>query len=204
VIRLLMTEAALMGVLGGVGALIVARAALGALLTTMPADDAARMPFELNGTVLSFTLALSLGTSVLFGLLPAVHALRRVVASGGHPQPGRVSDLRSTTRFRTALATAQIALATALLAQAGLFITSLVNVARVELGIRREGVISFRLAPYLNGYTQERAPIPLLSARPSRSAALHTRSWASCRPHSAAFPRRRSGHRFARRSPTTD
>jgi putative ABC transport system permease protein len=156
VIRLLTTEALLLGLLGGAAALLVARATLAALMTTMPADDAARLPFELNRTILLFTLALSLGTSILFGLFPAVHAVRRI--SGTQPtQLGGLGNARSTSRVRTGLATAQIALATALLAQAGLFITSLVNVARVELGIRREGVISFRLSPYLNGYAPERA-----------------------------------------------
>ncbi len=156
VIRLLMTEAVLVGLVGGMAALIVARVAVAALLTTMPADDAARLPFELNRTILLFTLALSLGTSLLFGLFPAVHALRGM--SGRRPTPlGGLGHARSTSRVRTGLATAQIALATALLAQAGLFITSLVNVARVELGLQREGVISFRLSPYLNGYTPERA-----------------------------------------------
>jgi predicted permease len=156
VIRLLMTEACLLALLGGAAALVVSRLAVGALQTTMPADDAARIPFEINGTVLLFTVALSLGTSVLFGLLPAVHALRTVVASTA-AAPGRVSDGRSTTRLRTTLATAQIALATSLLVIAGMFITSLFNLAREELGIRREGVISFRLSPYLNGYTAARA-----------------------------------------------
>jgi predicted permease len=44
-----------------------------------------------------------------------------------------------------------------LLAVAGLFLTSLVNIGREELGLRREGLIGFRLSPYLNGYTPERA-----------------------------------------------
>jgi putative ABC transport system permease protein len=156
VIRLLMAEASLLAILGGVGALIVARVAMGALLATMPADQAARLSFELNQAVLLFTLALSVGTSVVFGLFPAVHALRHLNAHAA-AQPGRVSDSRSTRRLRTALATAQIALATSLLAVAGLFVASLFNVAGEELGIQRDGIIAFRLSPYLNGYTRDRA-----------------------------------------------
>ncbi len=75
-----------------------------------------------------------------------------------HPRAvHRTSGSRSANRFRTSLATAQIALATALLAMAGLFVVSLVNLARSELGIRREGLVTFRLSPYLNGYSPERA-----------------------------------------------
>ena len=50
----------------------------------------------------------------------------------------------------------QVSLATALLAVAGLFVVSLVNVSRADLGLRREGLATFRLSPYLNGYTPER------------------------------------------------
>jgi predicted permease len=55
--------------------------------------------------------------------------------------------------FRAALATGQIALATALLALAGLFAVSLVNIGRADLGIRRDGLVAFKLAPRGNGYS---------------------------------------------------
>jgi predicted permease len=156
VIRMLMTEAFLLGLLGSVGALAVAHLTVTSLLAIMPAEDAALLPFELNGPILLFTLGLGLGTTVLFGLLPALHALRAAVGGGATAQT-RASDTRSTTRFRTTLATVQIALATTLLVQAGLFLTSLLNVARVELGIQREGLVAFRVSPYLNGYGPDRA-----------------------------------------------
>jgi predicted permease len=53
--------------------------------------------------------------------------------------------------------TAQIALSMALLISAGLFIKSLRNVSRVELGLRPENVIVFGISPELNGYTPARA-----------------------------------------------
>jgi predicted permease len=62
-------------------------------------------------------------------------------------------------RVRTSLATAQMAMATALLAQAGLFLTSLVNIAGVELGFQHDRLVTFRLAPHTNGYSPERALI---------------------------------------------
>ena len=156
IVRLFMTEALLVGLLGGVAALLVARGAVGALLATMPADDAARLAFEVNATILLFTLALSVGASAFFGLMPAMHLLRRIQRPAGST-PGRIADTRTTSRVRTGLATAQIAMATALLAQAGLFLVSLGNVARVELGIDRAGVLGFRVSPALNGYTAERS-----------------------------------------------
>src|SRR5207253_1973434 len=56
----------------------------------------------------------------------------------------------------TILPTTQIALSMALLVAAGLFIKSLVNVSRVELGLKAENVIMFAVSPALNGYTPER------------------------------------------------
>jgi predicted permease len=158
-IRLLLVEASVLGLAGALGALAVARLTLDGLLAIMPAEDAPMLSFEINTTVLLFTLMLGLGTSVLFGLFPAVHGVRSAARGGlhGQIQTGRTSGSRSANRFRGSLATSQIALATALLALAGLFVASLVNVARVELGIRREGLVTFRLSPYLNGYSPERA-----------------------------------------------
>jgi predicted permease len=156
-VRLLLVEASMLGMLGAVGALGVAKAASVALLSIMPPDDAQSIGFELNASIVVYALAIGVGTALLFGLFPALHASRWARGSAASVQSTRVSSSRSARRFRTSLTTAQIALATALLAQAGLFITSLVNIAGAELGIEREGLITFRLAPYLNGYTPERA-----------------------------------------------
>jgi len=156
-LRLLLVEACVLGVLGSVGALVVSRITLNGLVAMMPAEDGATFAFQTNTSVLLFTVALGLVTALLFGLFPALHGVRTGIAAGIHAQSTRTSGSRSATRFRAALATAQIALATALLATAGLFVVSLVNLARSELGIQREGLVTFRLSPYLNGYSPERA-----------------------------------------------
>ena len=156
-LRLLLVEACVLGVLGSVGALVVSRITLNGLVAMMPAEDGATFAFQTNTSVLLFTVALGLVTALLFGLFPALHGVRTGIAAGIHAQSTRTSGSRSAKRFRASLATAQIALATALLATAGLFVVSLVNLARSELGIQREGLVTFRLSPYLNGYSPERA-----------------------------------------------
>ena len=70
---------------------------------------------------------------------------------------GQPSGARSASRFRTSLATAQIALSMALLVSAGLFAKSLVNVSRVQLGLKADNIIMFGISPDLNGYTPERS-----------------------------------------------
>ena len=157
VLRLLLTEACLLGVLAGGGALLVARLAVAGLLTLLPVEDGALLEFEMSGAMLLFTGALSLTASLLFGLLPALHAVRSHGSSSFGEQCGRSTSSRSASRVRASLAAAQIALATALLAQAGLFVVSLVNVARADLGIQRAGLSTFRVAPVLNGYAPPQA-----------------------------------------------
>ena len=71
--------------------------------------------------------------------------------------PGRSTATRATARLRASLAGSQVALATALLALSGLLIVSLVNLARIDLGVERAGLSLFRIAPILNGYTPHRA-----------------------------------------------
>jgi predicted permease len=70
---------------------------------------------------------------------------------------GRLSGGRAAARFRTTLVTAQIALSMALLASAGLFIKSLRNVSRVDLGIKVDNLVTFFIAPGLSGYDTTRS-----------------------------------------------
>jgi putative ABC transport system permease protein len=152
-IRLLLAEACLLGLLGGVAALAVSRGTLTWLLTLVPLEDRGALPIAIDGRVLFFTLALGLATGLAFGLAPALYGTRRGVAEAIRAGAPRASGSPAAMKTRTALATTQIALATALLATAGLFIVSLVNLARVELGIKTEGLMTFRISPYLNGYS---------------------------------------------------
>src|SRR5206468_11934957 len=72
-------------------------------------------------------------------------------------QAGQPSGARAAARFRTSLATAQIALSLALLVGAGLFTKSLMNVSRVALGLNADHVVTFGISPGLNGYDAVRS-----------------------------------------------
>ena len=164
VIRLLLTEACLLGIAGGVAGLVAARTTLQVLSAVLPPGAAVLANLEINSTLVMFTFGISLGTAALFGLFPAIHSVRAAFGrTHGVPEGsgGRVASTRGATRFRTTLATTQIALATALLGQATLLAISLGNVARADLGIERRGVVTFGLAPHLNGYEGERAQVLL-------------------------------------------
>ena len=71
-------------------------------------------------------------------------------------QAGQPAGARTAARFRTGLVVAQVALSMTLLVAAGHLVESLRNVSRVDLGLRPENVVTFRLDPGLNGYKTAR------------------------------------------------
>jgi predicted permease len=154
VVRLLLTEATLLGVLGGIGALAVGNLTIRGMLAILPSDGPVLQPV-LDTRLLAFTLAVGLLTSIAFGMFPSMHAVRAALAAGVNALGARASGSRTAARFRTSMAVTQLSLATGLLAVAGLLVVSLVNTARVDLGITREGLIAFGLSPSLNGYTPD-------------------------------------------------
>jgi predicted permease len=153
----LLLESGLLAVLGGMAGLAVARLTLSLVASLLPPDATASLQFELQPRVILFAGALSIATGFLFGLFPALHSTRPDLVSAIKAQAGQPSGARAAARFRNTLVTAQIALSMALLISAGLFIKSLINVSRVDLGLNVENVITFGVSPHLNGYTTERA-----------------------------------------------
>jgi predicted permease len=154
-VRQLLLESCLLALFGGIGGVVVARWTLDAVVSLLPADAVRTMQFDMDGTALMFAAALSVGTGLLFGLFPALHSTRPDLVSSLKGQAGQPSGARNAARFRTTLATAQIALSMALLIAAGLFTKSLFNVARVDLGLEVDDVITFGVSPPLNGYSPE-------------------------------------------------
>ena len=153
----LLTESITLAVCGGALGLLVAHGTLRVIYSLMPGEAASTIPLELDGMALFFAAVVTLATGVLFGLFPALHTSRPDLSATLKGQSGQSTSTRSAGRFRTVLATAQIALSMTLLAASGLFIKSLVNVSRVDLGLTADNVVMFGLSPELNGYTPERA-----------------------------------------------
>ncbi|MGE5245163.1 MAG: ABC transporter permease [Betaproteobacteria bacterium] len=155
-VRQLLLESCLLAVFGGVAGLVVARWTLDLIASMLPPELAANLQPHLDGTALAFAAALTIGTGLLFGLFPALHSTRPDLVSTLKGQAGQPSGARAAARFRTSLATAQIALSMALLVAAGLFTRSLVNVSRTDLGLNVDHVITFGLSPALSGYTVQK------------------------------------------------
>ena len=126
-------------------------------MALLPPDAAQTLHFALHWNVVYFAAALSLGTGLLFGLFPALQSTKPDLVTTLRAGSGKLAGVRSAARFRNSLVTVQIALSMALLVSAGLFVKSLRNVSRVNLGIKTENVVTFGLSPELNGYTHARS-----------------------------------------------
>ena len=152
----LLTEAILLALIGGVASLLVAKWTVGLINSFLPVDAAGLFSFRMDGTMLLFAAVLSLGTGIIFGLFPALHSTRPDLIAMIRANTGQ-SGARSAVRFRTTLVTVQMGLAMTLLIMASLFVKSLANVTREDLGIRPENMVTFGVSPILNGYSRPRA-----------------------------------------------
>ena len=142
---------------GGLG-LLVAAWTLQALLRAFPSDDGLRqLGVAIDPRVLAFAALVSLLAGLLFGVAPSWRAARldpaRTLRGQGR---GTTSAGREVIRLRQGLVTGQVALTLVLLVAAGLFVRSLANLGRVDLGFQPDQIIGFSVAPKLNGYSSER------------------------------------------------
>src|SRR5262249_14508389 len=153
----LLFESCVLAALGGAVGLLVARWTLGGIAAMLPADSSETLSFSLEPSVLLFATALSVATGLLFGLFPALHSTRPDLASTLKENTRSSAGTRTAARFRNALVVTQIALSMALLAAAGLFTRSLLNVSRVDLGIKIDNMVTFSISPELSGYNPERS-----------------------------------------------
>ncbi len=153
----LLTEAFLLSAAAGAASILVARWTLSLVVRFLPPEATSSMEFAIDRPAMLFAAVVSLATGLLFGLVPAIHATRPELLSVIKANTGQPSGARGAARFRSVMVTAQIALSMALLATAGLFIRSLANTARVDLGLQPDHVVTFRLSPGLNGYSNGRS-----------------------------------------------
>jgi predicted permease len=153
----LLTESLVLAACGGLAGILVSRWTLDVIFAMLPNEAAESLQVRMDGTVLLFAAAVTLGTGLLFGLFPAWHSTRPDLLSTLKGQAGQPGGGRSAKWFRASLATIQIAISMALLVCAGLFTKSLMNVSRVDLGLNVERLATFGVSPELNGYPAERS-----------------------------------------------
>jgi putative ABC transport system permease protein len=144
IVRQLITESLVLSLAAGAGGLVLAWWGSKALVALAPAGLPGLKETGIDSRVLLFTLGVSLLTSLLCGLLPALQ-VSKVDLNGALKQAATRSVTASgLTRMRGMLVTAEIALAVVLLCGAGLLTKSFVALQNVDLGFRPENVIVMR------------------------------------------------------------
>lgn len=145
-IRQLLTESLVLSLAGGTLGLFFAYWGMRSLMAMSSAGLPWAGDVTIDGTVLAFTLAVSLATSALFGLAPALQLsganLAVTLREGGR---GAASDRTSHT-IRKVLVVAEVGLALMLLAGAGLLVKSFAKLQGVDPGFRAQNVLTANIA----------------------------------------------------------
>ena len=162
-VRQLLTESVLLGLLGGVAGVAIAYGALQVVRSTNPGNIPRLEAITLDGTVLGFTLTISILTGILFGLVPAVRTVRVDLSSsmkaGGRNTQGEGGFGSSRRRLRSLLVVAEVAISLILLIGAGLLLRSFVRLQNVSPGFDPEGLISLRLGASTRQFTDREASL---------------------------------------------
>jgi predicted permease len=155
IVRQLLSESALLAVFGGGAGVLLAAWTTPLLVRLIPTPEGSlRLPAEADWRILGFSLAVSAGAALLFGLAPALLAtqvelspvLKRQSAAGA----GR-------GRFRRSLVASQIGLSLLLLIGAALFLRSIRNLTTIDPGFQTTNMVAFTVDPSLNGYPRQQS-----------------------------------------------
>ena len=172
IIRQLLIESVVLALVGGALGLCLAAWGRDLLIALSPAGSPRFQDLPLDGWVLSFSVALSFVTSLLFGLWPAWHTSRvdiqLALKSGGHGS----SDSPGARRSRDLLVIAEVALTLVLLSGAGLVLKSFANARSLGLGFDPRLLLSARIDLPEPSYSDAKKLLNFSSALMDKLSAL--------------------------------
>jgi predicted permease len=154
-VRQLLTESMMLALAGG--ALGVAFAAVASrLLLRLVSGGPEAVPLNLaiDSRMLLFTLAVTLVTALLFGTIPAMRATRLELTQSLKDRQG-AATVRGKGLLAKSLIISQVAFSLLLVVAAGLFLRSLVNLTRVDLGFDKQNVLFLHLDESSAGYKDD-------------------------------------------------
>ena len=145
--RQLLVESGVLTLAGGLLGIAVAHFAIEALVAAIPPEQARALPYlrdaGINGTVLGYTLLVTLVAGIASGLVPALRASRGDLAVTLRPTGG--SSGGAHRRLRDGLVIAELAMTVVLVTGAAMFAKSLSRLLAVDTGVRAEGVLTMMI-----------------------------------------------------------
>lgn len=194
VMRQMLTESLLLAIIGGVCGVLMAIWSLDALVTFNPDNIPRLAEVRINTTVMLFTLAVTVLTGLIFGVVPAWQAARgnlsQQLRDGGR---GALGDTKGH-RMRNMLVVAEVALSLIVLIGAGLLLKSFNHLVGVESGFNAENMLTFNLPLVEIKDPQRRASVTReVIARISQIAGVQSATGGSALPPVSA----QRGTRFA-------
>jgi predicted permease len=156
-VRQLLTESLLLATLGGAVGVLFAIWIKDSLLAVgdWGGRNLAGLEARLDLRVLGFTLAVSLLTGVVFGLVPALRATR-LNLTPALKDSGRSSTVATRSWLTRSLVVVQVSVSLLLLIGAGLLVRTLLNLQHVDPGFNESNLLLFTVEPGLIGYKDER------------------------------------------------
>ena len=152
----LLTESAL---LAGAGALL--GVGLGTALVrwaaTQPLPGLPPLSLQIDWRVLTFTLALAVASALVFGVAPIVRLFREELTAGLRGGGRGGSTSREQQRTVGAFTALQVALALMLVVGAGLMVRTLIELSRVDSGVRPHSILTFVISPPSGAYPTDTA-----------------------------------------------
>lgn len=153
VIRQLLTESLILSVMGACGGLLLAQTGASLLMRMISTPTApVQLDISPDWRVLLFTVGIAVFTTVLSGLAPALRAARAEIGTALREGAGGMTVSASRLRLSKLFVIAQVALSLALVVGAGLFLRTLLNLQRVDLGYARERLLVMRVDGTGAGY----------------------------------------------------
>jgi predicted permease len=158
IVRQLLTESVLLGLLGGIGGVFLAYCLGDVLIALLPPTP---FPIELNPQpdwrVLLFSFVVAIVSGVVFGLAPALQMARWNLTQGLRERASTAGGAVTRFNLRSMLVVAQIAVSLLLLIASGLFLKSFYKAQAIDPGFRTNNVDIVTINPVLAGYDSDRA-----------------------------------------------
>ncbi|MCY1071849.1 ABC transporter permease [Nannocystis sp. RBIL2] len=145
-IRQLLVESSLLGLVGGAMGLLIALWGVDLLAAARPQAIEVLGPVEIDAPVLAYTLAVGLGTGLLFGLVPAIYASRQDLAQALKEADHRATAAGGHLRIRNLLVVFEVALALVLLVGAGLSLRGFARLTDVDPGFEPGDILTMELS----------------------------------------------------------